>query len=41
VTAILNGEEYLPRNQSAWLLLSYAAALIIASLIITPKRDVN
>jgi hypothetical protein len=41
VTAILNGEEYLPRNQSAWLLLSYAAVLIIASLIITPKRDVN
>lgn len=41
VTAIMNGQEYLPRNQSAWLLLSYAAVLIITSLLITPKRDIN
>jgi uncharacterized membrane protein YidH (DUF202 family) len=41
VTAIMNGQEYLPRNQSAWLLLSYAAVLIITSLFITPKRDIN
>ena len=41
VTAIFNGEEYLPRNQSAWLLLTYATTLIVTSLIVTPKRDIN
>ena len=40
VTAIMNGQEYLPRNQSAALLLGYAVLLIGASLIITPKRDI-
>ncbi len=40
VTAILNGQEYLPRNESALLLLTYAVLLIGACLIVTPKRDV-
>lgn len=41
VTAIMNGQEYLPRNESALLLLAYGVILIGACLIVTPKRDIN
>ena len=41
VTAIMNGQEYLPRNESAGLLLMYATLLIGACLIVTPKRDIT
>lgn len=41
VTAILNGQEYLPRNESALLLLAYGVILIGACLIVTPRRDIN
>lgn len=41
VTAIMNGQEYLPRNESALLLLAYGVVLISACLYITPRRDIN
>jgi hypothetical protein len=41
VTAIMNGQDYLPRSEAALMLLLYAAVLIGACLIVTPKRDVT
>jgi hypothetical protein len=41
VTAIMNGQEYFPRTESALLLLAYGVILIGACLIVTPKRDIN
>lgn len=41
VTAIMNGQEYLPRDQSAGMLAIYGVILIGACLIVTPKRDIS
>lgn len=41
VTAIMNGQKYLPRSESALLLAIYGFVLVGACLIFTPKRDVT